>query len=644
MPRLNINNTPEFGFFGKLPINGDFIQRNLSQRFVHRWDSWLQNNLLAFQQHFGNQWAEHYLTSPIWRFFISPGVIDNHAYIGIMAPSVDRVGRYFPMTIAVPVDPKQTPALFSQVMQSTFADLESFFLKYLHAETANIDELTSELHQHSLSLQHLIQQQNIDPLPDTINCHRFVLSDQADLAGAVSGLWLMDLLKQRNNATLWWSNGSQSIEPSLLVNSGLPNRHQFISMLSGFDGNHHWRQKNLSLVINESPEVSPDTDTTTETNQPSEPPDMPPAIHQQTAQIVHEAAQTKALGSQPKRHTDSPPTLTPNKSGDDLPATLSTMAEAPLSASIKPQAEFTTALASPYEAPFESHLDSTKPATMKSGSQDDAHQDLFSNEITQPNYLSRENISHPKEDEIRSDTLVPLSLEPCPEPLIYPQSSAEFCDIGNRRQKNQDAILSHSNRSLWVVADGMGGHSSGEKASQAIVEQLSLLNFEGDLFNNIDQIKESLNIANRQILAFSESQQITCGSTVAILLRNENQCAYLWAGDSRLYLRRNNQLLQLTEDHCIANDNPAEERASKKHAITRAIGVYKDLDVENGFLHLEKGDRFLLCSDGLYGELNSDQINHGLSHDSPQASGEHLKKIVLEGEAKDNLSGILVWF
>ena len=190
----------------------------------------------------------------------------------------------------------------------------------------------------------------------------------------------------------------------------------------------------------------------------------------------------------------------------------------------------------------------------------------------------------------------------------------------------------------------MGGHSSGEKASQAIVEQLSLLNFEGDLFNNIDQIKESLNIANRQILAFSESQQITCGSTVAILLRNENQCAYLWAGDSRLYLRRNNQLLQLTEDHCIANDNPAEERASKKHAITRAIGVYKDLDVENGFLHLEKGDRFLLCSDGLYGELNSDQINHGLSHDSPQASGEHLKKIVLEGEAKDNLSGILVWF
>ena len=185
----------------------------------------------------------------------------------------------------------------------------------------------------------------------------------------------------------------------------------------------------------------------------------------------------------------------------------------------------------------------------------------------------------------------------------------------------------------------MGGHSQGDKASKAIVDQLSKLNLKGDLQSNIDQVKGVLKQVNRQILDFAKTKQTTCGSTVVILLRNNKQCAYLWAGDSRLYLSRNDQLHQLTKDHSVDNG-----LSLRNNAITRAVGVYEYLDVECGFHQLLAGDRFLLCSDGVYDSINEGQIRDALNSDSPFEASSFLKNWVLESPAKDNLSGILVWF
>ncbi|PCJ16794.1 MAG: type VI secretion system-associated protein TagF [Gammaproteobacteria bacterium] len=664
MPRLNINNHPEFGFFGKLPINGDFIQRNLSQRFVHRWDNWLQNNLLAVQQHFGSQWTEHYLTSPIWRFFISPAVIDTNAYIGIVAPSVDRVGRYFPMTIAIPVHPQQIPALFSSAMQAIYTDLESTFLTYLHADNANIDELSLDLEQSSLAIQEIIHRQQIDILPETLNCHRFILSDQADMAGAVSSLWQMNLMKQHTNATLWWSNGSQSIEPSLLVNSGLPNKHQFVSMLAGFDGSHHWRQQQLSIVINEPaaepiPEehdiqhnlASDPTDLSSESMAYPSAPDIltPPSSTDSQASIndasIHQISSTvtdAAVESPIDIEAFAPPIIT-NK---ELPVDSAFSEPEDITANpLIDQSAVKHMSALPIAGPITTPgiKQTSSPAKIEPPQQeraDPTQKNPINSDITQPNFLQRPIT------EVTTST--PLDLTPTrQESTPEAQLSAAFCETGHRRKKNQDAILSHSNHSMWVVADGMGGHSAGERASQAIVEQLSQLELHGDIFDSLEQIKGVLNQVNREILAFSKAEQVTCGSTVVILLRSENQCAYLWAGDSRLYLRRNDQLIQLTQDHSVHNEYPPSDTAPKakaNHAITRAIGVYEQLDVESGFILLEPGDRFLLCSDGLYGDLSNEQINLGLSYDAPLTAGDFLKQTVLSGEARDNLSGILIWF
>jgi len=87
------------GWYGKLPALGDFANRRLPQGFVTEWDAWLQRGLSYSQQHMGGEWLDTYLTSNVWRFIIAPGIIDTSTWAGIVLPSVDRVGRYFPLTI-----------------------------------------------------------------------------------------------------------------------------------------------------------------------------------------------------------------------------------------------------------------------------------------------------------------------------------------------------------------------------------------------------------------------------------------------------------------------------------------------------------------------------------------------------------------
>ena len=92
------------GWYGKLPALGDFASRRLSPGFVEIWDAWLQRGLAASQSELGADWLERYLTSLVWHFVLHPGVVGNEAWAGIVMSSVDRVGRYFPLTICAAID------------------------------------------------------------------------------------------------------------------------------------------------------------------------------------------------------------------------------------------------------------------------------------------------------------------------------------------------------------------------------------------------------------------------------------------------------------------------------------------------------------------------------------------------------------
>ena len=573
-----------FGFFGKLPINGDFIQRNLPNHFVHCWDNWLQENLLACQQKYPSDWLQHYLTSPIWRFFIAPSVIDENAYIGIVGPSVDTVGRYFPITMVTPIPRAHVAAIFSNPFQKTFEALEAIFLKYLHMNSAQthsaVDLLCEDLLLQSRTLENLIAQQSIERLPESLDSHRFILSHQGDMSGAVSSLWLMQIMERHKETTLWWSNGNQSSAPSFLSSRGLPDKQQFVEMFSSFSDSTHWRQKQLSLAM-EVPEPTP---------------------------------------------TESEPIVVINtQSAAEHPVQVFADATS-------------TSPAYLHESTIEDHQNTASLLSSEEYNGDDQDSLLLVDREEDSGYLLDTRLDDQSTDEV-DQVLTPSA--------NFAHIDSGFTHVGHLRKENQDAILIHPSDSLWVVADGMGGHSDGDKASKSIVSQLGELRLEGDLFANINQVKAVLNQVNRNILNYANERHTTCGSTVVALLRNQDQCTFLWAGDSRLYLRRGHELIQLTSDHSVENSfgmtNSSEQRP-KNHAITRAVGVFDELDVECGFHELAKGDRFLLCSDGLYGPLAESQINQGLACDTPDQAAALHQEMVLSGEARDNLSGVYIWF
>jgi type VI secretion system protein ImpM len=94
--------TPAPGWFGKLPALGDFASRRLPEDFVRRWDDWLRAGLLCARE--DPDWLARYLVAPIRRFWLAPGVVDGTGRAGLLMPSVDRVGRHFPLTLAQPLD------------------------------------------------------------------------------------------------------------------------------------------------------------------------------------------------------------------------------------------------------------------------------------------------------------------------------------------------------------------------------------------------------------------------------------------------------------------------------------------------------------------------------------------------------------
>src|SRR3954465_3512054 len=90
---------PVVGFYGKLPSHGDFLKRRVSDGFVSVWDAWLQESLATSKAALGDAWLDVYLTSPAWRFICGPGACGPAVVAGVMVPSVDRVGRCFPLTL-----------------------------------------------------------------------------------------------------------------------------------------------------------------------------------------------------------------------------------------------------------------------------------------------------------------------------------------------------------------------------------------------------------------------------------------------------------------------------------------------------------------------------------------------------------------
>lgn len=145
MSRDTLESLP--GFYGKVPVLGDFVGRRLTPEFIRIWDQWLGGCLLKSREQLGDEWLNHYLTSPIWRFALAPGLCGEQGWLGVMIPSVDRVGRYFPLTLACPTGTGHVLAWSMIAGDDWLEGLEKLALSAL-GDAFNLEDFDRGLREH----------------------------------------------------------------------------------------------------------------------------------------------------------------------------------------------------------------------------------------------------------------------------------------------------------------------------------------------------------------------------------------------------------------------------------------------------------------------------------------------------------------
>ncbi|WEG09919.1 protein phosphatase 2C domain-containing protein [Microbacterium horticulturae] len=230
-------------------------------------------------------------------------------------------------------------------------------------------------------------------------------------------------------------------------------------------------------------------------------------------------------------------------------------------------------------------------------------------------------------------------------------SWAAATDVGRRREVNQDAVLAEF--PLFVVADGMGGHIGGEIASTSAIDRLRPVAESGAVTPKA--LEKALSRAVKDIAAHPEATDDGTGTTVTGFYFDAAASDPHWVtlniGDSRVYLVRDGQIVQITTDHSVVQELIAAGRLSPEEAenhpygnvITRAVGPSDSVKPDYVRLDLVDGDRFVVCSDGLTKELTDYGIQHFLSeHADPGEAVSEMMDAALENGGRDNISVIVV--
>ena len=231
-------------------------------------------------------------------------------------------------------------------------------------------------------------------------------------------------------------------------------------------------------------------------------------------------------------------------------------------------------------------------------------------------------------------------------------------DVGQKRKMNQDYVFVSENPvgnlpNLFVVADGMGGHNAGDYASShAVTSMVEEIRQDAD-FNPVKVIRHAIECVNTEILTQAQQDEKLRGmGTTIVAATIVGHYAYVAnVGDSRLYLINDERIIQITKDHSLVEEmvrmgEISEEDARNhpdKNVITRALGATKDVAVDFFDVHLESGDRLLLCSDGLTNMVLDEDIEDIIvSEELLETAGKRLVEAANENGGKDNIGIVLV--
>ncbi|MFK5914338.1 MAG: type VI secretion system-associated protein TagF [Woeseiaceae bacterium] len=227
------------GLHGKLPAHGDFVQRNLSAGFINIWDEWLQHFIAGTKEQLGENWLDIYLTSPLWRFVFSSGVIDENNWAGIMIPSVDRVGRYYPFSIVKKLPQNINPFEYMQLQTRWFSEIETLALDSLDGKIL-IDDLVKELDDMDETFRSDYLRSGFNLNSDTF---QFDMSFSENSAASVYPLLLDSMLmKSFQSYSVWQTTGSELFSPCLFSSQGLPDIQKMPAMINGDWKSYQWQQ------------------------------------------------------------------------------------------------------------------------------------------------------------------------------------------------------------------------------------------------------------------------------------------------------------------------------------------------------------------------------------------------------------------
>lgn len=222
---------PSCGLFGKLPQQPDFVSRHLPEAFTDHWHHWLQAGMSVSREQLGDAWLDIYLTSPVWHFALGAGICSDRGAVGVMIPSVDEVGRFFPLLLAHVGE--HTP-------WSSYLDAAAWYPQAENVVLSALDE--------NIGYARLID--DVEKLPEP--GFRAVPQFRSTLPGrnatracavlatpetkpldAVTGLTEKAYGRLLGPHSLWWTQGSQRVDACLLISAGLPEAGQLAAMFDG---------------------------------------------------------------------------------------------------------------------------------------------------------------------------------------------------------------------------------------------------------------------------------------------------------------------------------------------------------------------------------------------------------------------------
>lgn len=222
-------------------------------------------------------------------------------------------------------------------------------------------------------------------------------------------------------------------------------------------------------------------------------------------------------------------------------------------------------------------------------------------------------------------------------------------DVGHVRDGNEDSAYAGSR--LVAVADGMGGHAAGEVASSVAITALAPLDDDAAGNDLLDALAAALEDANDQLRALTEDNNALdgMGTTVTALLSAGGRLAVAHVGDSRLYLLRDGELTQVTHDHTFVQDLvdtgriTAEQASShpQRALLTRALDGREAVRADLSVREARRGDRYLLCTDGLSGVVSEETITDALQLTEPQTAADRLVELALKGGGPDNITVVV---